>query len=80
MASLGNSNIICISKDLVFAWKFKNILTILNVTKKVLIKVFTHTLSYQHHENPPTEDIFLDFFKKKMAVGKSAKLMVETYR
>ena len=37
-------------------------------------------ISYQDHENPPAETIFLDFFKKKLAVGKSAKLMVETYR
>ena len=57
----------------------------LSNSDKYFIEIKRHwqnfcNLSYHGHENPPTEDMFLDFFKKKMAVGKSAKLMIETYR
>ena len=37
-------------------------------------------ISYHDHQNPPTEEIFLDYFQKKKEAGKSRKVMTESYR
>ena len=37
-------------------------------------------LSYHDHQNPPSEDTFLDYFEKKKEAGKSRKVMTESYR
>ena len=37
-------------------------------------------ISYHDHQNPPSEEIFLDYFQKKKEAGKSRKVMTESYR
>ena len=37
-------------------------------------------LSYLDHQNPPTEETFLDYFKKKHASGRTGEYMFQCYQ